>query len=912
MHRYIVTEFPLNFDSHVHCITPTKAIAKTLKTPHHSLETLAQTTVNQQGWIVASSLLSRRLLQKAVTEIIKTKDIKGTAAAFLSTIQELFRSGIDLIKLQQQPSVRIQQLASLAINYQQKLRSRNCLDRSELFWHGAKNVQHSRAYVFYGYFAPNRDELTFLNAVAGHGSIIVLPKIGEVADKFFTRYRETIKLLEEGQWQFINSSLRVFFSNNKTKISSYDNNLGKKLQKCFFKPQSLPPKTFLHCYRDQIAEVRGVLTQVKVLLDQGIAAKDIVLVAKNERGYGATLIDVAWEYHLSLRALYEIPVEQTPMGAWLKLLLEVIENNFPFEATAKLLFHPLVRLMGEETWSQARQTHPQSIQDWKKLGIDLSLLDFPRSDRRDGWWKRLQDILAQWQILEHGQVWGREVLAYYGIQAALVELAKPAAEKISRNVLFQDIKDILALLTIPAQPGNGGVELHTPNSLWGTTYQYVFVLGMGDGIFPSAIAPEPILDYYDRHQLVQQGFKIATAVEIAQTEAFTFYNLLGIATKSIIFSYPQSFDRQTILPSPYLSRLGLQPSLLPTLQGVEAKGGDSPLPLASIETARQLYLHHSQLIKDPLMSQITKAWQVETNRESSVPPDEYDGVMGIAIDPNSKIFSASQLTQLGQCPFKWFASRLLKLKELPEAELDLSTTFRGNLYHRCLELSLAEVKTASDLEKFNRQQLEAAFCQAEQELELTQLPGWDAQRQEHLEQLYLNLIAADFLPPDREVFARETKFDTQWYGLQVQGKIDRIDRTATGLTILDYKTSSNIPAGIKDETGKANIDIQLPLYTDAIAQTYPDIPVDKAIYYSLSKNKAMGFAKKDPERLAAFAQQVKSYLEQGYYPVNPDRDRQACKYCAFDGVCRQGNRLSRKFNTNQWKRPWLFKPGLPY
>ena len=131
--------------------------------------------------------------------------------------------------------------------------------------------------------------------------------------------------------------------------------------------------------------------------------------------------------------------------------------------------------------------------------------------------------------------------------------------------------------------------------------------------------------------------------------------------------------------------------------------------------------------------------------------------------------------------------------------------------------------------------------------------------------------------------------------MQVQGKVDRIDHTATGLTILDYKTSSSIPAGVKDETGKANLDIQLALYVDAIEQFYPEASVDKAVYYSLTKGKAMGRAESNPEQLSAFAERVKSHLEQGYYPVDPDSDRQACQYCAFDSVCRRGNRLSRKY-----------------
>ncbi|MGB5634614.1 MAG: hypothetical protein WBM86_17780 [Waterburya sp.] len=37
--------------------------------------------------------------------------------------------------------------------------------------------------------------------------------------------------------------------------------------------------------------------------------------------------------------------------------------------------------------------------------------------------------------------------------------------------------EILALLTVPAQPGIGGIELHSPTALLGTNYPYVFVLG---------------------------------------------------------------------------------------------------------------------------------------------------------------------------------------------------------------------------------------------------------------------------------------------------------------------------------------------------------------------------------------------------------------------------------------------------
>jgi ATP-dependent helicase/DNAse subunit B len=360
---------------------------------------------------------------------------------------------------------------------------------------------------------------------------------------------------------------------------------------------------------------------------------------------------------------------------------------------------------------------------------------------------------------------------------------------------------------------------------------------------------------------------------------------LNVPTQQISFSYPELIDRNPTIPSPYLARLGLKPSPMDNL------------PLASIEQARQLYLRKANLCQSNsswLMPEITHALQVESNRESAIAPDQYDGVIGMAIDPQSKIFSASQLTQFGQCPFKWFSARLLKLKELMEAESDLAAAMRGNLYHRCLELSLAGIKTASDLAKFNQEQLAQVFTVAEQELKLTELPGWSAQRQEHLNLLTLNLATAEFLPPEREVIATETKFEMQWHGLQIKGRVDRIDRTPAGLIVIDYKTSGVTPAGVKNAMGKANLDIQLAVYQDAIAQQYPDDLIDTAAYYSITQQKTLSRPQKDPAQLAAFVQQVKSHLAKGHYPVAPDTARQACRYCDYDLICRQGDRLTRK------------------
>ena len=869
MSRHLYLYLPRNLSdcSHLQVITPTKAIARSLNISHYSLENLAEGIVRKQGWAIASSLLVHRILGEAIKETEGNTAIEGMARIVMPTLNSLFRSGVDLGKLQQYPAARVQKLAKLALIYRQKLRKRKAIAPAELLWQGSQMVTSTSSYLFYGYFTPGEDQIAFINAIAGDNSIMVLPCEEE---DFWAGNRDKIAYLQARGW--------IVEQQQKEKIY-----LGEQLQQSWLTRDGSnssvgkKQRALLNVYPNLEAEVRGVLTQVKVLLTEGVAAKDIVLVAKDEQLYGSTLLDVAWEYNLPLRALYEIPLEQTRLGAWFKLLLEVIATNFPFESTAKLLSHPLAGLMSEEIWQQARAKHPQSLSAWLELGLDLSILDLPLKNSRDRWLQSLQNILETFQVKQRGKKWAREIVAFYLLQDALVQLLQPKTELISKQTFLQEVKQTLALFTVPVQPGRGGVELHNPSSLFGANYPYVFVLGTAEGIFPTPITNDPVLDFFDRKQLAKQGFPLETAVELAQTEALTFYHLLGVPTKKIVFSYPQLIDRDTILPSPYLDRLQLKSDSLPDL------------PLASREEARRVYLQQENQFEDPITQHIVKAWQVEQKRESNQPADEYGGVVGIPIDPKTRVFSASQLTQLGQCPFKWFAYRLLRLRELPEAEIDLSTTLKGNLYHRCLELSLAKIKTTADLAKFNTEQLEKAFLQVEQDLALSQISTWKAQRQEHLANLWLNLITPNFLPEAREIIAREQAFEMEWHGLPVKGKVDRIDRATTGLVILDYKTSSNAPSGIKDNNGKAHIDIQLPLYIDAVEQSFPDESIDTAAYYSLNKRKIIKRAKPNKEELAAFAEQVKFYLEQGYYPVAPDIDKKACTYCAFDLVCRKGD-----------------------
>jgi superfamily I DNA/RNA helicase len=144
---------------------------------------------------------------------------------------------------------------------------------------------------------------------------------------------------------------------------------------------------------------------------------------------------------------------------------------------------------------------------------------------RAEWVQRLQDVLNKFDVRRQAGRWAREIVAFYKLQDTLVDLAKPEAELIGLEDFAWDVIDSLALLTVPAQPGRGGVELHTPPSLFGAEFKHVFVLGAAEGILPAPVQDDPVLDFHERKQLLKHGFPLEGAAQAARREAISFYAL---------------------------------------------------------------------------------------------------------------------------------------------------------------------------------------------------------------------------------------------------------------------------------------------------------------------------------------------------------------------------------------------------
>jgi RecB family exonuclease len=805
-----------------------------------------------------------------------SSDASSIAAHILLPLQTVLRTGIDTKALAEQGSPRVRQLAEIAVAYQFRLRRQGLMDPEEVLWQASLLEPRPRSLFIYGYFRSRAEELAFVNAIAGEGSKFLLPCANH---SIFAANREGLEFLERYGWitETPQPSSRA---------------IGEVLSQRFIGEALEQDSRCIkaHEYPDLDAEVRAALTEVKQLLASGVSADEIVLVARDAHAYGPKVLSVGWEYGIAVRPSYRVPLSETRFGAWFMLALNAIREDFPFEETLRFIVHPLGPEPEAEVWREARRRHPNGLAEWAALGVDLAALAWAEEETRGNWIKRVQSSLQALEIRRKAGSSARDLLALQCLLDELRAITRDLDEVISRDAFIEELFECLATLTVAAQPGIGGIRLYEPHLLIGAKYQYVFVLGMADGILPGTVTENPIVDFYERKRLLKYGLEFEDAAAVARWEALSFYFLLETCTGKPYLSFPRLIGDQGQLPSPYFGRLGVKPI-----------DGRLTLEVAcSPEEVRRAILRAADgLGEDPVLAPARFAFKVESGREAPGQYDEWDGATGISLDPLGRQWSASQLSRLGQCPFSWFLQRLLALRVVEEPETELSPLTKGLLYHKTLELALKRAaETGADLQESALANLSEAFSQAETDSEvgLPTLTAWDAQRLEHLAILRRAIESANFLEPGARVLDLERQFEGYWYGLRVTGKLDRIDETSEGLTLIDYKAGSSVSTLAKDDQGRASVDIQLPLYIDVAAKAlHPGKTVKGAYYYSLSKAKVIKKVDHDAlSSLEPLADRIKAHVMEGYYPVEPDVDQSACKYCDYDEVCRKGYRLSRK------------------
>lgn len=840
-------------------LAPNSRASRSLAVAPLSLQQLAQRLLRKAGLIPIEALTKSQILVE-LSGKLGYSDPVGASRRFSPVLSELLRAGLDLAELAKFDDARVREVARFASSYVQKLRERGRFDSAEIFWLAAKRKESLATILVTGYPRLGRDEEHFIMAIANPGSAIVLP----FAE--FDHYLENEHLaqrFEESGWSIHREAAEA----------------------------ERPVQVLGWQFANQEAEVRGVLAHVKALLTDGISASEVAIVARDDAAYGPLILAIAEEHGIPIRAEYQVPLERTRFGHWLGLLAETIEDDLQFESTFRLLNHPLCDALDAEARAEARQTHPKGLAKWSSLCKAAASLDWPEVSTRGEWRERLLHLLSELKIARRARTWASETIALDRFRRALDQVGTADSLPLEREAFLVELRDLLTLLTTPAHPARGGVPLHTPLAMFGARVKHLFVLGAAEDHFPARLNDDPVLDFAVRKRLAAAGFSLETASAAARRERLTFDSALGNATESLTLAYPRMAEGKLRLPSPAFGWLGLAPL-------------EPEVPIASVEEGRRIKIFQSHSSEaDPVLAHAQEALTAELRRESRgqlVDQNPHDGYTGLPVPWQQWTFSATQLSTLGQCAFKWYAQRVLGIKAMDEASDDLDHSARGKLYHKTLELACEAGKNAIDLRQGVLENLERAMLQAEEAIapELgyhpRELSTWEVRREEHLQVLRQAVQHEGFAEAGSSLAATELKFKSTWRGFPIKGQVDRVDTVGDSLTVIDYKAGSSIYGKAQDAERKATIDVQLPIYAEAVsASLFPGRSVGGAFYYTLSTPKRHP-SKVEEKELEGLVERLKSFLETGHFPVAPDIKQEACKYCEQKIVCRAGARLGRK------------------
>ncbi len=834
-------------------LTPNENAAAALNVKHLSLDNMARMSL--VGKRVANPVEVSRLSRAAVEATFNVSDPAGVARALLPPVREVLRSGADVDA--DPGSSRARRVFGMALAYRSLLRVRGLVDPAEAVREAAGCSPPKRPLRLYGYPRLGADETAFLDAVAADGSEVYLPY---AEDSLFAENLRTAEELCRRGWRFD--------KHPAASVWTVDEGVSVDAQ----------------AYPHREAEVRGALAQIKELLADGANTEEIVLVSRDDSGYGPTVLAVAQEYGVPVRALYRVPLTETRLGSWLSRLLEASASRFPFEETAHLLRHPIGPGLSSERWSAARASQASGVEGWAEVDVDLAdfaLSSWPAEDVRAGWVKRTEAFLRRHGLEDRANAWPREAVALSHLEDALGWLASPEDERVPRAGFLRELSELLPMVTTPEQPEGRGVALHTPLSLFGARYRYVFAVGLVEGEFPAHVGDDPVLDFHERKLLRARGIGLELAAERGRRERLSFHELLKVPTERLTLSRPRLIERREALPSPYFGMLGLEAA------------PPKRLPVASVEEARRIFLplEDGRYVGDPVVEGARGRWRVELKREGSRPFDAHDGALGIPVVKEGS-FSVSELGDLARCGFRWWSGRVLGLREPEEGE---SPAVLGNIKHLALELAVrCATESGANGERLRAavlERLEGCFEEAERRYGAHRiLRSWALRRGEHLRRLRRAVEGEEFLLPGAEVVGTEVRFEGEWRGLPVRGRLDRVDRTPQGAVLVDYKSGSG--------ASLPRPDFQLVVYEEAAApDLFPATAVEGAYYYSLSKGERIRLRKPEEGEREATARRMEGALVSGRLvpdALEHDPRGQVCEHCAFDLVCRRGPRLRSK------------------
>lgn len=564
-----------------------------------------------------------------------------------------------------------------------------------------------------------------------------------------------------------------------------------------------------------------------------------------------------------------------------------------------------------------------------------------------------------------------------------------SAETVRLSTFLQEVRRCLhSQSQLLGAADRSGLRILEATDVRGLRFRAIFLAGLIEGGFPLRHSRDWIYPHEERERLKEYGLTLEdiSPATLLKEEHY-FYQVACRATERLFLSRPLLLeDDSETVTSYYVDELrrAVAPFEVETeivrrdYEGRELED-ISNLTEMSIALVRQQERHRHQVIREKLvpLPRVTRLLTLARNdgyisdtalqrikierERCGVKFGPYDGEI---TDPHllellkhkfgpDFVHSASGLSVYGNCPYRFFAQRVLRLEPRGEAALDLQAIDAGKLLHDVLR-RFFEKHRREPLYKLDKKALraelagiaDAVFDEHERVVPPLNRQIWKIDREIRkilLDQVLLYELEVqedsakqDVLPAYFEVafggarssakdpdstdepleLSRKTLIGDE--AIKISGQIDRVD-VARDNTVVAYDYKLSTGASKWDITSGRSL--QLPIYLEALERLIlPDHPIAGGGYYVIRganerRNKGLYratqldylnlraknsiFTDEDWQQVREeVIRKVWDFLDgmrAGRFIVDPSERQKTCRFCDYPAVCRYNrDRIEKK------------------
>lgn len=376
--------------------------------------------------------------------------------------------------------------------------------------------------------------------------------------------------------------------------------------------------------------------------------------------------------------------------------------------------------------------------------------------------------------------------------------------------------------------------------------RHVYLLGVNQGEFPMTVSDSSYFTDRDKRALSELGLAIAPDLEIKNArELYSFSRAFNLAEESVTLLYTvKTASLGAALPGEVIARISditdkkITPRLIceiPTEDKIYS-------PIRALEEMGKASLEGKVAIRRALVdTEYRELVEVSEGNLDNGGVQIDEDALGIIIGKNIYL-SQSKIDKYLRCPFKFFASSYLKLKETESAEINQLVV--GNFIHSVLEgffnTVIDEGKNAAELtidertaltekcaEKYVRTSLGGGYNSARVDAIISRVARVAKPIIDGLCEEFANCrFTPAFCEMHIDSYTKDTPSSITYdsrdgkHKIIIDGYIDRVDTLKVGgdvyVRVVDYKTGIKKFSLSDIEKGE---NLQMLLYLKAIVET---------------------------------------------------------------------------------------------